>query len=542
MKKESTGKKSLLWLWITIGVVALLAVGVVVFLALGNNDKNEPGQEAPVQEAKPELYWNLDRSQMIEEGTGLSMREPAEDGKYYIRFAVGGKVVELPCADKMLVNRIDQEDMVCLKLDGNNTIVEMVDLEEIYTKLADKVYVQNISGNELLLNTSQALNGMQITLKVQETKGFDLSHLAGTPGEVRTLEIMDQITIYGTDEETPTHIFVMDRWWESNVYWRASTAMQKNGVSTRPQAEDGYWYMDWATNGERVTLRTNRQDVINAWECYPNNAAYCGQVFDENGDVIDCFSGVMALRGVLKIAQWNIVELSEDGKTFTAECKMVGNPDQGETVTITIDDDCDIYNAGSAADNFRGERTDKLQLGDRIIVLCDTMDNPEIIFVAYRYVDSAMYYNLDRQWSEEEQKSLRTPDADGWYHFRLLESDKVVNYRTKDTAVVEKLDSYIRNMFALKIDGDVIIRSYDPNCVCGGNSWGFQNVVDAIEGPVVTAVNGETYLTASLAADCEVYDVSGGNPGEGTLRVGDTFVSYANTMGELTHVYITKRG
>ena len=70
MKKESTGKKGLLWLWITIGVVVLLAIAGVVgyFVFFGNNGGTGSEQNGPAVDKKIEsdLYWNIDRKEMLE--------------------------------------------------------------------------------------------------------------------------------------------------------------------------------------------------------------------------------------------------------------------------------------------------------------------------------------------------------------------------------------------------------------------------------------------------------------------------------------------
>jgi len=545
MKNESTGKKSLLWLWITIGVVVLLAIAGVVayFVFFGNNGGTGSEQTAPTEKkVESDLYWNIDRKEMIEVTSGLSMREPAEDGIYYIRFAVGGEVVELPCADKKLVNRIDLEDLVCLEFDADGIIINMIDPEELYTKIAEKVYVQNISGNKLLLNTSQALNGMQINLEVPSTVGFDVSALASTPGESRELEGMDQVTIYGTDEETATHVFVVDRWWESDVYWRVSYPMTANGASTRQKAEDGYWYMDWAVNGEVVTLRTNRQDVINAWEGYPVTAACCGHVFDENGDAIDCFSAAWAVRGTVKAAQWDVVELSEDGKTFTIERLLAGD-DQGETFTATIGEDCGVYNVSSTADVI-GEVTE-LQLNDRLHLLCDSMGNPKVVYVMNRMVDVPLAYNLNCMWSDGLGRTQRTPDKEGWYNFEIMINGKVSTYRTKDVAMANKVDSYTLQLFGMESRNGIITKVYDAVCVCGNYSWCDKYFVNDLQGPVVSAVSPWGYgATGVMAADCLIYDVSNQGAVFGqktTLRLGDRILAYQNVAGEITHIYVVDR-
>ena len=139
MKKETT-KKSKLWLWLTIGIVALLAVAAgVVALVLGG------GEEAKTPGGRPELYWNLDKAVYTEnEGnaSGLSSREPGEDGMYHMRFAYEGTVQESLVADKQLVNFIDTFDCVSLVLDRDGNVVDAKDARDVATEVGKKVYVK----------------------------------------------------------------------------------------------------------------------------------------------------------------------------------------------------------------------------------------------------------------------------------------------------------------------------------------------------------------------------------------------------------------
>lgn len=95
--KQASQKKNLLWLWIALAAV-VVAVGVVLALVL-------PGvlggqEQGPVGDA--DLYWNIDKIKYTEnaEIVGVSTREPAEDGNFYVRFAHQGEQVELQVIDK----------------------------------------------------------------------------------------------------------------------------------------------------------------------------------------------------------------------------------------------------------------------------------------------------------------------------------------------------------------------------------------------------------------------------------------------------------
>ena len=538
MKKQPSGKKSTLW--IVLGLVAVLVIAGVLCYALGVFGGSE-------KEGKftSKLYWNLDRAEMLDAATGLSAREAADDGLYYVRCASGGEVVELPVADGILVNKIDFKEVMCLKFDSDGVIIDVVDAEEVYTKIGEKVYAQKADANSILFNSSPALNGVQTNLALNENTGiYNVSEMAEKPGYPGAIEPMDQLVIYGTDELTPTDVFITQRHPYSEVYWRVSDQKfnSTTKTSTRERAEDGYWYMDWTVNGETVTLRTDRFDVINAWDGYGVTGAFCGMVFDENGDVIDCFSAAYAARGVKVADNYDITSLAEDGSSFTATRIKFGT-EVGKTYTSKIDENTKIYNVNSAAEVI-GEVTE-LQMDDRIVVLADPMGQAKYIYVVNRMVDSPMYYNVSRNWSSGLQKSQRTPDADGWYHIKLAVQGREVTYRTRDVALVDKIDSYNMSVFGLKLNGDIIVKAYDPVNVTGNWSWCSGNFVDSIDGVLLGTSNTAGTATNGVIADgCEVYDVSGHSSFKGqktTLREGDRIMAYQNALGEVVYIAILNR-
>ena len=547
MKKESSGKKSLLWLWITIAVVVVAAVAVALVFILGGtgNDKSK-------DKVYSEIYWNVDRETMHDKESGLSLREPAEDGMYYVRFAVGGEQVELPVADSKLTNKIDVYDALCLEINADGVVVDATPAKEVYTVIGENVIVQNIDGESYLLNSSIAFNGMETTLNIGEDVGVynviksrpEVPGRLFKTGELGTLEVMDTITIYGKDEETPTDIFISSRPYASKVYWRAELG-QFNSTekrSTREQAEDGFWYVDFLVDGEVKTFRTNVQAVINAIDGYGTVACACSLIFDQEGNIVDCASASYAIRGKVAATSYNVTALSADGKTFTLTRLLAGN-EAGRTYSGVIGEDTKIYNVNTTADYLGQE--DTLKEGDLLYVLADPMGNPKVIFITNRYVDSPMYYNVSVKYDSKTKQTSRTPDADGWYTIELAVKGQLKKFRCKDWEIVNKIDTSGTRCFGLKVSGDVILKYYDPACVTGNWSFGNGYFVVSADGAILSAESTTGVVANGVMVDgCEIYDVSGHSDFRGqvtTLREGDRIVGYKNPQGEVTHVYVTAR-
>ena len=547
MKKEANGKKSLAWLWILIAILAVLAIagGVLGFIFLGGLFEQPEEVEPEPEKIMSDLYWNVDRKLMIDPETGLSIREAAADGMYYMRLAVNGEQKEIPVADKKLVNRMDILDVFGLQFDAEGNVVDLIAPEDMYTKIGEKVFVQSIEGNTMIVNTSQALNGMQIPVTLTGNEGvFNVSTLERPTfdGEATELELMDQILIYGSDETTAHTIYVTDRFWESDVYWRTVRKYDStNKCTAREQEADGYWYFDMASRGQIKTYRTNRQDVINAIDGYGVNSGCCGLVFDENGDVIDCFNAAMAARGYLAANGYNITELSEDGKTFTATRVMMGN-EVGKTYTSTITEETEIYNVNTTAD-FIGQATE-LQLRDYCYIIADTKGNARVIFIIIRHVDSPMYYLLNRSFSSATGMTA-TPDAEGYYNFTFAVNGKQKKFKTKDEELAEQIHGYGYSMMGLKVSGDKVLKAYNPECVSGNYSFAANYFVQSFADPLLSAQSSSgAGANGVLVEGAEIYDVSGVDRVKGKkakLREGDRIICYSNEQGEVTHVYITAR-
>lgn len=343
MKQEAT-KKSKLWLWLVIGLVALVAIaGVVlgILFAPGGEDV----EEGP-KGGRPEIYWNVDRADFIEADTGMSAREPAEDGSYYITFAYEGQQVELPIVDKQLVNFIDSMDAMGLVKDADGVVIDAVDVNTIATEIAKGFVVQSIEGDVITLDSSVALNGMEIIVNRSElTKFYNITDSVDFKGQEITLDDilpMDFVTVYGNDLGEATHFVIIEHPVDSPVYWR--TAQFYNSTTketTREPDENGVYSIEFFVNGERVTLKCKDKALVTAIDKPNKFSCHTGLIFDEEGYIIDTQSSFVGIRGKLGCSLYETIEVN--GTTFTAQRQIAGGTEVGQTYTNTWDENTEIY-------------------------------------------------------------------------------------------------------------------------------------------------------------------------------------------------------
>ena len=324
MKKEAT-KKSKWWLWLLIGLIALVAIaGVVVgaILIIGGGSKNDGPKGG-----RPELYWNIDRAAYTQNSeSGLSTREPGEDGVYRVRFAYNGEQLELQIADKQLVNFIDTLDIMGLTFDADGVVVDVIDPEEICVPVAQNAYVQQVMSDRIIANSSIAMNGMQYTIEFTDlTEIYDVSTTADVAGEkidATKFMPMDSIWVYANDLEEVTHIYMTDHPVSSPVYWRAYQMWNSAEKSTsRVPDENGVYSIDFCSEGEIVTLKCKDKSIVTSIDNKSPHSCHFGFVFDEDGYIIDIMNSGIGIRGAVAAERIEVQEL--DGNYFSAPGRAI---------------------------------------------------------------------------------------------------------------------------------------------------------------------------------------------------------------------------
>ena len=546
--KQEKSQKSKKWLLPVIIVAALLVVaGVVLALVLGGGQQTDP---AGASGGRPQLYWNIEREQYIEEETGMSLRTKGEDGLYHILFAHDGQQVDLKVADKRIVNYIETLDLMGLAFDAEGIIVDVVSPETIATEVAKRFYVSKVTDTAITLNSSYAMNGMEKEIAVTDMLGiYDMDPNAEVIGAAAEIGLMDEVTVYGNEMNEPTHMYILTRAPEAGIYWRVTRMYDtEKGMTTREPDENGVYTIQFSHKGELVDLKCKDKALVTTIDAKAPLIGEVALVFDNEGYIIATENVALALRGKLYAQDYHVVGV--DGDQITVERISTGS-DQGRVLTFTLSETCEIFQCCQFGcyNEHSGEKTDHLKLYDRLNIYSDLENNPIMIHVTRRHVDSPMYYSLKRMYtSENGGGTTREKDAAGYYVFEMLAEDKPVTVRTKDKAIADEIDSYYHNCVGLELNGDVITRVYRAECVSGSGSPGYRRIVTSLTGGIFTLTNAtDPTLVANciMAEDCKIYDITG-NPGvkKGTpteLKLNDRVIAWYDYAQKINYLYVTDR-
>ena len=218
MSEHTKSRKPLI-----VGIIAAVVIlGALLALVLtqctGPQTPTEstPAATTTVQEETPtyDIYWNIDRA--LYDGksdAGMSSRQPAADGFFYVRFFKDGQTVELKVADRKTVNSIEVNDLMGLKFDQDGVVVGIVPLDELPldTKGSD-FFVQSYGTGVLKINSSNSFNGMEMMLSTKNALGiWDMTGMEGEPGtEIRPIG-GDRVKIISNLDGDVTHVFVYSR-------------------------------------------------------------------------------------------------------------------------------------------------------------------------------------------------------------------------------------------------------------------------------------------------------------------------------------------
>ena len=157
-----------------------------------------------------------------------------------------------------------------------------------------------------------------------------------------------------------------------------------------------------------------------------------------------------------------------------------------------------------------------------------------------------LYWNLDRQWDKEAEKSTRVKSASGYYEFEVAYKGKIKTVKTKSWKLANELDSYSPGAVGLILSGSTITDVYDPINTAGGARAAHTYTVKSVKGGEAICTNSKTDYTLVLAKDCVYYNCSAAHydhKGEKTtsLKVGDMITAFTDLAGEAKVVYIYGR-
>ncbi len=543
MQQEATKKNKKL-IWLIAGLAALLVVaGVVAAMFL------LPGNKAPVETGpvggRPDLYWNVDRMTFTDGGTGVSTREPGDDGLYKVRFAYNGEIVEYTIADKRLVNAIDSMDIVGIVKDENGNVIDAVEPTTIATEVSRDSFVQKVEDGSIRVNSSVAMNGMETLIKFTElTQVYNVTASAEIPGMIDTAQLLDRVLVYANDLGEVTHIFILERQPAGDVYWRIdSKNVDSNGITQREPDENGVYHIAFVHKGERVELKCTDKELVNKIDGMSTRLSDTGLQVNEEGYITGFMETYIALRGKLVGAGYHVTAINGNEVTCTY---MFAGKESGKSFTVNLNENTEIYNVCySTPDDTYGAATE-LQLEDRVIVYSDLEGNPLVIFVMMRKIDGLIYYNPARQYSNGE--TTRKPNASGYYVFDLIIDGEQRTVRTKDKKLASVVDSFSSKYGGIVLDGDIITFACGDMYIAGHYKYTLSStrLVQGVTGVILSFVTAgqdlESTANLVMSPTVGIYDMSG-RPGtklgqKTTVKEGDSVRLLADYQNNITHVFV----
>lgn len=528
-------KKHLKWIIPLCAVLLLAAAGLGVFFFLGSEDE-------AVAPSDVKLYWNVNGYEYHGKPGEVPVRQPDDNGNYFVQFAGYGEQVRLQVTREILDKGLDVHEIVGLVIDENGIVTDFYPVEDCTGGyFCEKYYVESIEGNTVTCNSGAMYNGFSISFEltedVQVYRAEGNSPLTGMP---TTIQVDDEITAIQDKNGKVFMAFVSPLQEIPDIYWNVTRMYNSTTQMTTREADAlGYYTYEMALNGELTTVRTRNMSVANAMDKIAARNMFL--TFDEDGLVSSVTDGSKATGGW--VASWCDTTLL-DGRTMEFT-RTIGGSNQGTVYRCTAANNFVAYDV-SGGDGPYGAKTE-LRLGDRVHCLTNKRGQVCISFVVNRIVDSEMYWNVERRYDSTEKTTTRHVKADGYYHVLVAVNGEQKWVRVKDRKLVNTMDARADKHFGLKLNGDIVEKVYAPSQCTGGTYFASWCDVTKIEDGTVTAVrtiessNYGSVYTAKMAPDCKVYNVTGAATvvGEVTdLRVGDRIHGETNFEGELVVIYV----
>ena len=526
-------KKLFKWL---IPVVALVLIGACATML--SACQPTPAQEAPANAVDYKIYYNLDGADF--RGENPEVRMASEGGLYRASFACDGQMVDLFFDNYATIEMVDQSDILAMVVDENNLVTDILDLRDVSGGVACyKYYIKEINEDSILTNSSASMRAQKLTLKIDEnTKVYDVGStgpLAGLPAE---LTVGCEITALQNKAGILTHVFMSPPFQKGDVYWNIDRQYNSSLKQTKRETNAlGRYEIRLAVNGEQVVVQCKTMKAANSIDSYSGRCMTLE--FDEEGYVTTARAPSNA-TGAGSVCSWfHITQLNENG--FVAE-KFASGSDHGTVKEVFFTKDVKIYDVSTKDENAGKPTT--LQMYDQVHCLRDTTGDVCIVYVVKRYTDTDIYWNLERQYSSNTKSTKRIPDADGYYHFRMHYNGEYVDLKTNDKSIATVIDSRSAKCCALTVKDGIITYADHPK-VAPVTLWASNYQISAIsENGTITAFKDKDYLTAELAEDCKIYDMSkyakvAGE--ETTLREGDKVYPLKGLDGKVQTIYVIDR-
>ena len=329
------------------------------------------------------------------------------------------------------------------------------------------------------------------------------------------------------------------------VYWNLErdeyVAAGMDFASGRIARPDGFFYITFGCNGEKVELRTNEKTIVDKIDMME---AMCFD-FDENGDIIAVYPiedfGYEYYNRILfvKSVEGNIVH-ANNAPTHL-----------GMDFEIELNDYIQVYSVTGGA--LLGYQPTTIEKDDELVVLKDKNGDISHIYVKSYQEPGDIWLNVNRQYSSSLKASTRVPDDLGYFTYTFAVNGEIKTLRCRDQKLANSIDKTNAPLMDLEIDEEtgLIIGKGNVNNLTGGKSVSSWYDVTAVEGDTFFTkrnLTGSGYGNTNehtMTKNCIVVNNtdSGEYKGELTdLRVGDRVHCLTDSRERVCYILIVARG
>lgn len=325
-----------------------------------------------------DIYWNVSRQ--WDSNTQSTKRTPNADGYYEIVLAIGGEQKTFRTKDISIINAMDKIGTKCFGLYTDGDIVtKVMATSKVYggAQFCSWDIVTKINGNTVTAKEADASKG-NLTYTEYMSRNCQVLDCSGTGsfiGEKTELRVGDKIHALQRTVGGITYIFVVERSFDTPVYWNVDKYSVSGGVSARPVSDDGFWYITLAVGGEQKVFKTDDQAIVNAID---GTAVMCFGM-EADGDVITKVIKHTNLKNGQQFCSWDTVTDITDG-VVTAEEQDTSK--QPAAYVGKMIDGCEVYDV-SGESAFEGAATE-LRVGDTIHALKNADGEVTVIYVITR--------------------------------------------------------------------------------------------------------------------------------------------------------------
>lgn len=486
-----------------------------------------------------EPYYNVERK-LNKDGT--SSRTPDSRGYYAIDFMLDGKTTTYYCKDKKIVDFIDQAYSQILGLKLNGTVIEQAyDYENVFGNVwkFDGYYVRSADGGPIFVAGNEADTAQYNTIIGANCRIYDMSGI--TPlGTATELQVGDKVRVYRYADETAAMIFVQTRKVAGTKLYYSFDRMYSSITKEtyrKPDA-DGYYVYQMACDGKQYTLKTKSKEF--ATKIDKNSP--CVAALTVSGDII---TGVYPPTAVFGGA-WGASNMYFEKYTDEEKTAITGYHRTNDArATLLLSEECKTYNVSLLFNKYRGEAS-TIREADSLIAFKDTYGKVVRILIRERETGD-LCWNMEQMYDYYNKVTLRQPDAEGYYNFKIATNGVVRTFKTKDKAVATAVDSNATGVCFIR-DGNTIYSAAGYNYVYGVESTVAGWDVVSVSGRSFTLQNkipgdakyGEK-VTCPITSKTQIYDVrpDAAKPGAAAkLSVGDRVEAFLDKDGNARFVYI----